>query len=61
MTINIFNRWGEEIFTSTDQKFEWDGNSNGVPVQDGTYSWKIDFLTNSGREKTITGHVNVLR
>ncbi len=61
MTIRIFNRWGEEVFTSSDQKFEWDGTSNGIPVQDGTYGWKIDFLTNSGRERTITGHINVLR
>lgn len=61
LSIRIFNRWGEEVYQSEDQYFEWDGTYENVPIQDGTYSWKINFLTRSGKERTITGHVNVIR
>jgi gliding motility-associated-like protein len=61
LSIRVFNRWGEEVYQSEDQYFEWDGSYQNVPVQDGTYTWKIDFLTRSGKERTITGHVNVIR
>lgn len=59
--ISIFNRWGETVFTSNDLDFIWDGTYGGRYVADGTYSYKIEFLTNSERRKTIVGHVNVLR
>jgi gliding motility-associated-like protein len=59
--IMIFNRWGQRIFTSNELSFEWDGTYKGTMVQDGTYTWKIKFLTNSGIEETITGHVNLMR
>lgn len=60
MEISIFNRWGQEIFTSNELDFIWDGTYDGLYVPDGTYTYKIGFLTNSERRKTITGHVNVL-
>lgn len=59
--IMIFNRWGQRIFTSNELSFEWDGTYKGTMVQDGTYTWKIKYLTNSGIEETITGHINLMR
>ncbi len=59
--IMIFNRWGQRIFTSNELSFEWDGTYKGSMVQDGTYTWKIKYLTNSGIEETITGHINLMR
>lgn len=59
--IQIFNRWGEMIFEAQDPRFIWDGTYNGVYVPDGTYVYKVNFITNSGREKKLTGHVNVLK
>ena len=61
LSVQIFNRWGELIFESNDPRFIWDGTYNGVVVPDGTYTYKIDFTTNSGREKQLIGHVNSLR
>lgn len=60
-SVIIFNRWGEEIYSSTDQNFKWDGTFDGEPVQDGTYTWKITYETMFGLIETIHGHVNVLR
>lgn len=60
-SIKIFNRWGQVVFTSDELDFEWDGMYNGVMSQDGTYTWKIKYITNSGFEETITGHVNLIK
>ena len=39
----IFNRWGERIWETTDYNEGWDGRSNGKDVQDGVYTWKIEY------------------
>ncbi len=61
LNVRIFNRWGEEIFTSNELRFAWDGTFKGVYVPDGTYTYIINFETNSGRVRDISGHVNVLK
>ena len=44
--MQIFDKWGNLIF-ETNQLNEfapligWDGTMNGIPVQQGTYIWKI--------------------
>jgi len=65
-TLLIFNRWGEIVFESHNTEIGWDGtygsNYNQGLVQDGTYTWKIEFKTNRNDErKMIVGHVNLVR
>ncbi|XOV68839.1 MAG: gliding motility-associated C-terminal domain-containing protein [Fluviicola sp.] len=60
----VFNRWGEVIWESHDASVGWDATYgvDGRPVQDGTYTWKIDFKTTLNDERIeVVGHVNVLR
>jgi gliding motility-associated-like protein len=58
----IFNRWGEIVWESHDASVGWDGTYGGNLVQDGTYTWKIEFKTTETDErKMVTGHVNVIR
>lgn len=61
LQIDIYNRWGEVIFTSNELNFEWDGTYLGLYVPDGTYTYNVNFVTNSGRDRNIRGHVNVLK
>ena len=39
----IFNRWGEQIFQSSDLTQKWDGTYKGEQVQDGIYTWKLRY------------------
>ena len=58
----IYNRWGEIIWESHDASVGWDGLYGGKLVQDGTYTWKIDFKTTMSDERIMNvGHVNVIR
>lgn len=61
LEVDIYNRWGERIFTANDLDFVWDGTYLGVYVPDGTYTYSVQFVTNSGRDRELKGHVNVLK
>ena len=61
-TLLLFNRWGEIIWESHDASVGWDGTYGGQLVQDGTYTWKIEFKTSANDERImIHGHVNVIK
>ena len=59
----IFNRWGEQIFTSKDPSIGWDGsvNNNGsAPI--GVYTYKLTYrFVNRDESEIINGHVQLLR
>ncbi|MEY3085779.1 MAG: hypothetical protein RL037_1959, partial [Bacteroidota bacterium] len=58
----IYNRWGEVIFQSNQALEGWDGTFNGVPVQNGTYTWYIQFKDSmSNQIYNYQGHVNLIR
>jgi gliding motility-associated-like protein len=63
--ISIYNRWGEMIWKSFDHTQGWDGAysaNQGIPVQEGQYSWVIKFKPRDTDGKVIIhGIVNVLK
>ena len=59
--MNIYNRWGELIFSSDALDFAWDGLYRGHPVQDGVYTWHLTYTRPHREEEHMEGHVNVIR
>lgn len=62
--MEIFNRWGEIVYTSNDINIGWDGtNKEGAMSQDGTYVWKVTYVSCApiNREEIVNGTVNLLR
>lgn len=60
--LEIFNRWGELIYTGDALSQMWDGTYAGLPSPDGVYTWKIvysELFTDEIHQ--IVGHVNLLR
>jgi gliding motility-associated-like protein len=58
----IFNRWGELVFYSTDTEFDWDGTYNGKDCPDGTYVYRIRYNSITNRKEEVKiGHVTLLR
>ena len=61
-TLLIFNRWGEVLFESHNAEVGWDGTYGGELMQDGTYTWKIEFKTTATDERRMAvGHVNLIK
>lgn len=60
-TFEIYNRWGEVIFSTEDPFEMWDATYKGNIVQDGIYTYKITYSSQYVVAETITGHVVVIR
>ncbi len=59
--LNIFNRWGELIFVSTDIDIGWDGFYRGKLCKQDVYVWKVEGKYLSGKQFTFAGDVTLLR
>ena len=61
--LSIYNRWGEQIFKSSDATIGWDGsvsNLGAAPV--GTYTYRVTYrFINGQKSQTIHGHLNLIR
>lgn len=57
----IFNRWGEEVFSTTDKHEGWDGYYKGVLQNNDVYAYKIKATTWRDEVKTLEGYINLLR
>ena len=60
--MQIFNRWGQEIFLTTDIGGRgWDGRFNGEPQPQGVYIYLIDVSFANGVVEKKQGNVTLLR
>ena len=57
----VFNRWGQEVFSTTDGKQGWDGTYKGVPQEIGVYHYLIRINTPDGQLKVYKGDVSLIR
>jgi gliding motility-associated-like protein len=60
-SMEIFDRWGELIFTSNDQLKGWPGTYMGKEVQMDIYVYKVSYKGLDGKVYYRTGHVMVHR
>lgn len=59
--LQVFNRWGELVFSSSDIREGWDGRTKGDPCPDGNYIWVMYYEDDSGIHRTNKGQVILLR
>lgn len=59
--MGIFNRWGQEVFHSTDLKKQWDGRYNDTPMPGGMYTFAIVITDAEGRPYEINGTIQLIR
>jgi len=61
----IYNRWGEQVFSSSDPNKAWDGNYEGAQAPEGIYKWTLIYrlktATGTPPRKIITGNVLLMR
>lgn len=51
--IFIFDRWGEMVFQSDDQDFQWDGVYRGQLLPTGTYAYKMVFRSSLDATQSV--------
>ncbi|RYM33377.1 T9SS type B sorting domain-containing protein [Brumimicrobium glaciale] len=61
MRLQIFNRWGEVIYETTEVTDCWNGTFRGKPAGTGVYVYKLRGVDNKGIVVELAGNVNLLR
>jgi len=59
--MQIFNRWGQMVFSTTDILEAWDGTIKGEFCDDGVYTWVIFYENNKKTRVSNKGTVMLLR
>ncbi|MBN8691830.1 MAG: gliding motility-associated C-terminal domain-containing protein [Bacteroidetes bacterium] len=61
--MDIFDRWGEKIFSTKDILVGWNGAkfNKGDVIKDDTYVYKIKYTTSQKEAKYKTGHVTLIK
>jgi len=57
----IYNRWGQRIFETTDPNLGWTGNIGAEKAQQGAYAYFVKFVSAKGETFTKTGTVTLIR
>lgn len=60
ISFEIFDRWGNKVFYSTDPQAQWDGTFQGQPLNPGVLLYKIRHICN-GVERFTSGSLTLLR
>jgi len=57
----IFDRWGNEIFHTTDINEGWDGTYKGEPALVGDYTYFMKVVYVNGERESLKGHIYLIR
>jgi gliding motility-associated-like protein len=57
----VYNRWGEAVFSTTDESKCWDGTYKGEPLQTGIYMYRIYAKLFDGTIVEQSGNLTILK
>lgn len=57
----VFNRWGQQIFSTSKLHDGWDGTINGTRQASGTYVWMAEAVTEQDKVITKKGVLTLIR
>jgi gliding motility-associated-like protein len=57
----VFNRWGQLVFSTTENGKGWDGRVNGKEQASGTYAWVVKGVDYTGKQFSAKGTVTLIR
>jgi gliding motility-associated-like protein len=59
---NVFNRWGEKVFSTNDPTFKWDGSYKGQMVDQGAYIYTMNLVFINGVSRSdYKGSITIIR
>ncbi|MFZ1750437.1 MAG: gliding motility-associated C-terminal domain-containing protein, partial [Saprospiraceae bacterium] len=61
MELIIYNRWGQEVFRTTDKNIGWDGTFKGKELSPDSYAFYLYVLCINTEEYKTRGNVTLLR
>ncbi len=59
--LQMYNRWGEKVFETSDKTIGWDGTYKGKTMDTGVFMYKVEGITIQGKSFSVKGNVTLLR
>ena len=59
--LEIYDRWGGQLFKGLDERTAWDGFCNGSPCPSGLYVYRAELVLLDGSVVEVFGEVHLLR
>ncbi len=59
--LTVFNRWGEQIYTSNDNTGRWNGQYRGMDCQEGIYYYHLKIRDNRKKWHYYNGTISLIR
>lgn len=60
-SFQVFNRWGQKVFETTDQTVGWDGTFNGEDLNSGVFVYRLEGKGFDGKGYSMKGNVTLVR
>jgi gliding motility-associated-like protein len=60
-TLDVFDRWGLKIFTTSDMTLAWNGTHNDKPVIAGIYAYYLKYEKYDGTFGEVKGNISLVR
>ena len=60
-SVQVFDRWGELVFSASDALQLWDGTFKGRPLGAGVYAYRVSYRLPYQENKKVSGSVTLLR
>lgn len=61
MDFKVFNRYGQQIFSSSSQGEGWDGTYNGQRLNQGVFAYTLDYSLVNGQSGELSGNVTLVK
>ncbi|MBW6482333.1 MAG: PKD domain-containing protein [Vicingaceae bacterium] len=61
LSFSIYNRYGQEIFSTTDKTKGWDGTHNGKELNPGVFVYTVNATMIDGSRQQLKGNVTLIK
>jgi len=61
LQLEIYDRWGGQVFSSSTNDIYWDGQWKGQPLDAGLYLYRAEIEFTNGQSRQFTGEVALMR
>jgi gliding motility-associated-like protein len=61
MDFVVYNRWGQQVFKTSDRSQGWDGTFNGVEQNSGVFAYRLTGVLPNGERVEKKGNITLVR
>ncbi|MCO6500924.1 MAG: gliding motility-associated C-terminal domain-containing protein, partial [Vicingus serpentipes] len=61
LQLNIYNRYGQKVFSTNNVDQGWDGTHNGVPLNPGVFAYYANITLIDGSTQQLKGNITLVR